>query len=78
MQELFRSNDLVLISFVDALLSEAGIEHALLDGNMSIVEGSVGILPRRMLVAKNQWEQALRILQDAGLGDATVDARDHA
>jgi hypothetical protein len=68
MIELFRSNDPVLISFVEALLKDAGIEHATVDQNMSVMEGSLGILPRRMLVARDQLESARRILTDAGLG----------
>lgn len=67
MIELFRSNDPVVISFAEALLKEAGIEHATLDVNMSIMEGSLGILPRRMLVARSQHEAARRILAEAGL-----------
>lgn len=68
MIELLRSNDPVLISFAEALLKDAGIEHATLDHNMSIVEGSLGILPRRMLVAREQHETARHILVEAGLG----------
>jgi hypothetical protein len=68
MIELFRSNDPVVISFVEALLKEAGIAHATLDQNMSIMEGSLGILPRRMLVAGEHHAKARRILVDAGLG----------
>ncbi len=67
MIELLRSNDAVLISFVDALLNEAKIEHAVVDQNMSVVEGSLGILPRRVLVARGQHDQARRILAEAGL-----------
>lgn len=67
MKELFRTNDAVLLSYVEALLSDAGVAHAVLDTNMSIVEGSLGILPRRMLVSEDQWEQALRVLKDAEL-----------
>ena len=67
MIELLRSNDPVLISFADALLKEAGIEHAIVDQNMSVMEGSLGILPRRMLVARDQHENARRILIEAGL-----------
>ena len=67
MIELFRSNDPVVISFAQALLNEAGIEHATLDVNMSIMEGSIGILPRRILVARDQHETARRILTEAGL-----------
>jgi hypothetical protein len=67
MVELLRSNDPVLISFADALLNEAGIAHAIVDQHMSVVEGSIGILPRRMLVAADRLEDARRILSEAGL-----------
>jgi hypothetical protein len=67
MIELLRSNDPVLISYAEALLKEAGIAHATVDQNMSIVEGSLGILPRRMLVAREQHENARRLLVEAGL-----------
>ncbi len=67
MIELLRSNDPVLISFAEALLKEAGIGHATLDQNMSVAEGSLGILPRRVLVARGQHESARRLLVDAGL-----------
>ncbi|MCG8558646.1 MAG: DUF2007 domain-containing protein [Hyphomicrobiales bacterium] len=73
MKELLRSNDPVLLSFVEALLGEAGIGHAVLDTNMSIVEGSIGILPRRVLVEEDRWLQARRILRDAGLAEAIGD-----
>ena len=67
MIELLRSNDPVLISFAVALLKEAGIEHSVLDQNMSVVEGSLGILPPRMLVPRHRIEDARRILTEAGL-----------
>ena len=67
MIELLRSNDVVLISFAEALLSEAGITHAVVDRNMSVVEGSLGILPRRILVAADQHESARELLAEAGL-----------
>jgi hypothetical protein len=68
MIELFRSNDPVVISFAEALLRDAGIEHATVDQNMSIVEGSIGILPRRVLVLRSRHEDARRLLSEAGLG----------
>ncbi len=71
MKELFRSNDLVLLSFIEALFNDAEIDHAVLDGYMSVAEGSIGILPRRVLVAQEQWNQARRVLADAGLNDDT-------
>ncbi len=67
MKELFRTNDAVLLSFVDAILSDAGISHVIMDGNMSIMEGSIGVLPRRMMVAEDEFTQACRILKDADL-----------
>ena len=67
MKELFRSNDAVLLSFVDAILSDAGVTHQIADGYMSVVEGSLGVLPRRMLVADDEFAQACRLLKDADL-----------
>lgn len=62
-----RSNDMVLISYVGSLLDGAGIHHLVLDGNMSVMEGSLGILPRRVLVAADELPQARRLLTDHGL-----------
>jgi hypothetical protein len=67
MVELLRTNDAVLLSFVQALLNEAGIQHQLVDQNMSVIEGSLGILPRRILVPRQDHEGARRILSEAGL-----------
>lgn len=67
MKELFRSNDPVLLSYVESLFTDAGVAHVVVDGNMSIMEGSLGVLPRRMLVGNDHWNQALRILKDAEL-----------
>ena len=75
MRELVHSNDAVLLSYVDALLSEADIEHAVVDAHMSIIEGSIGILPRRVLVKDEHWLQALRILHDAGLAHVCAEPR---
>lgn len=78
MEELVRTNDMVLISFIEAVLGEAGIEHVVLDTNMSILEGSLGILPRRVLVESDRLSHARRLLREAGLGtelDGTPSAR---
>ena len=73
MKELLRSNDPVVISFVDALLNESGIAHAIADQHMSILDGSIGALPRRVLVATDDLTTARRILRDAGLaGELSV------
>ncbi|GGA77048.1 hypothetical protein GCM10011491_00250 [Brucella endophytica] len=68
MIELMRTNDLVLISFAEALLAEAGIVHFVADSNMSIIEGSLGVLPRRLMVDEAEAERARQILGDAGIG----------
>jgi Putative prokaryotic signal transducing protein len=68
MRELVRTNDMVLVSAIGALLDGAKIPHMVLDQNMSVLEGSLGILPRRVLVAEDSAPAARRLLQDAGLG----------
>ncbi len=68
MRELIRSNDPVLLSFTESLLKDADIAVIVADGNMSVLEGSIGILPRRLLVADEQFEIARLILIDADLG----------
>ena len=65
MKELFRSNDPVLIGFMEALLRDAGIAHLVLDANMSVMEGSLGILPRRVLVEDGRFQEAERLLAEA-------------
>ena len=69
MEELLRTNDLVLISFVESLLREAGIKPWIADQNMSIIEGSLGVLPRRIMVLADEITQARRLLIDAGVGN---------
>ena len=67
MEELLRTNDMVLISFVEALLSDANIQHLVVDQNMSVLEGSIGILPRRVLVDSDRTDEAREMLRDAGI-----------
>ncbi len=68
MVELLRTNDAVLISFIEALLSDAGIAHVVLDSHMSIMEGSIGVLPRRVLVEDSRLHAAKRLMEEAGIG----------
>jgi hypothetical protein len=68
MRELMRVNDPVLISYVDALLRGAGFQPVLLDRNMSVLEGSLGILPCRVLVDEDDWDAARRLIENADLG----------
>jgi hypothetical protein len=60
------SNNLVRLSFLDALLRDAGIGSVLLDGNVSAVEGSIGAIPRRLAVAEADEARARRVLAEAG------------
>jgi hypothetical protein len=73
MKELLRSNDPVLLSYVSALLEEADIGHMVADTNMSVLEGSIGILPRRVLVESERLAQARNLLTEADLGHALSD-----
>jgi hypothetical protein len=67
LRELVRTNDIVLVSAVGALLDGANIHHLVLDQNMSVIEGSLGMLPRRILVHEEDNRKAREILSDAGL-----------
>lgn len=63
-----RTNDLVVISVVESLLGGAGINVFVADRHMSAMEGSLGFLPRRILVDSDDAAQARRLLIAAGLG----------
>jgi len=67
LRELVRTNNAVLISAIGALLDGAGIDHMVLDQHMSVLEGSLGMLARRILVADEDVTPARRLLTDAGL-----------
>ena len=64
MKELLRTNDIVLLSYAKMVLADHGIEAVVLDGHMSVVEGSLGVLPRRLMVGTGQSHYARKILQD--------------
>jgi len=68
MIELLRTNDAVVLSFVQSLLRDADIDCLVADENMSILDGSIGILPRRVLVADDDADAARQLLTDAGIG----------
>jgi hypothetical protein len=67
LRELVRTNDLVLVSAIGALLDGAEIFHLVLDQNMSVIEGSLGVLPRRILVNEDDNRAARQLLTEAGL-----------
>jgi len=66
MRVLIRSNDPVRLSFLTVLLADAGIASVLLDTHASLVEGSIGAIQRRLVVATDDEASALRVLADAG------------
>ena len=68
MREIVRTNDAVLITAIEALIKGAGIPHMVLDQNMSVLDGSIGMLPRRIVVENDYVVRARRLLVDAGLG----------
>ncbi len=68
MREIVRTNDAVLITAIEALLKAANIPHMVLDRNMSVLDGSIGMLPRRIVVDGDHFARARRLLIDAGLG----------
>jgi Putative prokaryotic signal transducing protein len=66
MRVVITSNDPVRLSFLTALLADAGIEATLLDGHTSVLEGSAGAIPRRLVVNNDDFPRARRLLRDAG------------
>jgi len=72
MRVVLKSNDPVLLNFAEVLLKDAGIAATVLDGAMSVLEGSVGVLPRRLVVGEAD-EAAARSLLAAGLGAAALE-----
>ncbi|MFC7399478.1 DUF2007 domain-containing protein [Chelatococcus sp. GCM10030263] len=66
MIELIRTNDIVLLGAVEALLRGAGFQVFVADGHMSVLEGSVGALQRRLLVRQDEAEGARALLVEAG------------
>jgi hypothetical protein len=68
MKELLRSNDAVLLSYVSSLLEGDAIGFIVADANMSVLEGSLGVLPRRILVESDKIGKARKILTEAGIG----------
>jgi len=65
-RELLRSNDLVKLSWLQALLSEAGIPFLVLDAHASVLEGSAAAILRRLMVTEEDYPRARRLLLDAG------------
>jgi hypothetical protein len=67
MNELLRSNDPTIIAFASALLRGEGIDCFEMDVNMSVLEGSIGILPRRLMVRSTDLAAAEVVMRDNGI-----------
>ncbi|HSZ74099.1 MAG TPA: DUF2007 domain-containing protein [Rhizomicrobium sp.] len=65
MHEVLKSNNPVEISFAEAVLKDAGIDSIVFDENMSVLDGSMVILPRRLMVSDDDGPRAERLLRNA-------------
>jgi hypothetical protein len=64
MKELLRSTDPTVLAFASALLQGEDIDCFQMDVNMSILEGGIGIFPRRLMVREDDHDAALRVMRD--------------
>ncbi len=64
MKELLRSTDPTIMAFASALLEGEDIDCFQMDVNMSILEGGIGIFPRRLMVREDDHDQAVRVMRD--------------
>ena len=67
MRTLLATNDIVTLSLVQSLLDEAGIPWFLFDAHQSSIDGSIGVIPRRLNVVDEDWDAAVRLLEREGL-----------
>lgn len=67
MKELFSTNDITKFVYAETILNSNDIVSFTLDENISVLEGSIGILPRRLMVLENDYDEALDLLKDFGL-----------
>ena len=64
MQELLRTNDITVIAYANAILAGSGVDVFELDVNISVLEGSIGILPRRLMVRPDDLIKARQLMRD--------------
>jgi hypothetical protein len=65
MREVLKSNNPVELSFAEAVLKDSGIDSVVFDVNMSVLDGSMVILPRRLMVSDDDADRAVALLRDA-------------
>ena len=68
MKELLSTNDITKFIYAETILNSNDIVSFAFDVNISVLEGSIGILPRRLMVLATDYERALQLLTDFGLG----------
>ena len=66
MKELFSTNDITKVVYAETILNSNDIVSFVLDMNTSVLEGSIGILPRRLMVLSVDYERAIELLKDCG------------
>ena len=66
MKELFSTNDITKVVYAETILNSNDIVSFVLDMNTSVLEGSIGILPRRLMVLSVDYERAIELLKDFG------------
>ena len=69
MVAVIKTNNIVTISFVEAVLKDSNIDYFIADTHSSIIEGSIGVIPRRIMVLDEDLAAARRALDLAGLAD---------
>lgn len=69
MRLLLQTTDPTVIAFAQALLEGEGIDCFVLDVHMSVFEGSLGILPRRVMVTDKDWFLARSVIRDNGIDE---------
>ncbi|MEC7204888.1 MAG: DUF2007 domain-containing protein, partial [Pseudomonadota bacterium] len=76
MKELIRTNDPVKISRLTTVLAECGIDAIVLDTHMSILEGQIGVIPRRIMVIDEDFEAARALVNSAERADEDTETVD--
>lgn len=67
MEELMSTNDITKFVYAETVLNSNNIVNFALDVNISVLEGSIGILPRRLMVMTHDYDRAVKLLTDFGL-----------
>ena len=72
MRAVLKTNNPVQLNFAEVLLTDACLQYVVFDSEMSVMDGSLGILPRRLMVADEDFSRAQAILRN-GMKDAPVE-----